>query len=307
MSFLGLVPDTYPQPTTTSTTPTQTPSAGSSGGGTTGGGTTGGGGTTTGGGGWSAPASFGTWTLQYYENFPSTIGEGSMFNTSGVGQSPYNEWRCYPASALTTDKQNHYATNNMSVVSSIAGAVSGPNVMQFRIFKGSDGKLACCAPYPLAFSGNTTQYQTYGRYESRFKTNAQVSGVHIAHLLWPQTDDNKTKVWPGGGETDYPEGNSNGTIGAFMHWYNGTSGGSQDPYSTSQHFDSWHTYVIEWKPSSCEFFLDGASIGHSTGSHVVPNPMRWIAQTESASTTTISGAGTFYLYMDYVAMWSYTP
>jgi hypothetical protein len=74
----------------------------------------------------------------------------------------------------------------------------------------------------------------------------------------------KSGVWPRDGEIDFSEGDLQGSIGAFMHRQNGTSGGDQDGYRTSARFTDWHTAVVEWKPNFCRFILDGTIVGTST-------------------------------------------
>ena len=70
-----------------------------------------------------------------------------------------------------------------------------------------------------------------------------------------------------------------------MHRQNGTSGGDQDAYSSTLHYTTWHTMVLEWTTTACRFMLDGTTIGTSTTR--IPNtPMHWVLQTETA----LSGA-----------------
>jgi len=141
--------------------------------------------------------------------------------------------------------------------------------------------------------------QLYGRYAIRFRSPIRGAGWKTAWLLWPQDDQ-----WPKNGEIDLPEGNLDSTISAFMHRQNATSGGDQDAYSTSARYDVWHTAVIEWTPTRCEFFLDGASIGKAT-SRIPNTPMHWVIQSETALDGSIPAA-LATIEIDKLSVWAYT-
>ncbi len=115
----------------------------------------------------------------------------------------------------------------------------------------------------------------YGRYAIRFRADA-VAGYKTAWLLWPDSEN-----WPPDGEIDFPEGNLDGTISAFMHRQSADSGSDQDPYDTSVTYTDWHTAIIEWTASQCRFILDDVTIGTSTD-RVPDTPMHWVIQTETA-------------------------
>jgi hypothetical protein len=92
---------------------------------------------------------------------------------------------------------------------------------------------------------------------------------------------------------------------AFMHRQNGTWGGDQDSYKTSAKFTDWHTVATEWKPGSCEFFLDGKSIGKST-SRVPNTPMHWVLQNETELNSTYPAASAVAnVQIDYARVWKY--
>jgi beta-glucanase (GH16 family) len=92
-----------------------------------------------------------------------------------------------------------------------------------------------------------------------------------------------------------------------MHRQNGTAGNDQDPYRTSTKFPDWHTAVIEWKPNSCKFILDGTTIGHST-SRVPNTPMHWVLQSETELNSTYPAASAVAnVQVDYVKVWKYVP
>lgn len=114
----------------------------------------------------------------------------------------------------------------------------------------------------------------YGMFSIRFRSDP-LPRFKTAWLLWPD-DDN----WPQNGEIDFPEGDLNRTIAAFMHYQNGTSENDQDVYDSSVTYTSWHTATIVWTPQEANFLIDGQSIGMSTAR--VPNtPMHWVIQTEA--------------------------
>jgi hypothetical protein len=116
----------------------------------------------------------------------------------------------------------------------------------------------------------------YGRYVVRARWDP-LSSYHISFLLWPDSNQ-----WPRDGEIDYPEANmASSDVSAFMHWQNGTSGRDQDAYDVHIDPQQWHTYEIDWLPSSVSFYLDGQRIGTST-TNVPDTPMHWVLQTNTA-------------------------
>jgi hypothetical protein len=44
---------------------------------------------------------------------------------------------------------------------------------------------------------------------------------------------------------DFPEGDLQGVMKAFMHRQNGTSGSDRDGYTTTARLPNWHTAVID--------------------------------------------------------------
>ena len=150
-------------------------------------------------------------------------------------------------------------------------------------------------PLVAALTPKLPANMSAGRYAIRFKADP-VPRYKTAWLLWPDSE-----VWPRDGEIDFPEGDLDGTIHAFMHRQNGTSGGDQDAYSTTARYTSWHTAILEWSPGRCAFILDGNTIGVST-SRVPSTPMHWVIQTETA----LSGekpTGSGHVLIDWVAVW----
>jgi hypothetical protein len=141
--------------------------------------------------------------------------------------------------------------------------------------------------------------QTYGRYEVRFRAD-EVPGYKIAWLLWPH-DDNWTN-----GELNFPEVwlHRGQTIEGFSHEI-GNPDVNAFVVDTGQPFDTWHTAVIEWRPQSLTFSLDGATY-RTTDPHAIPSvPMFWSLQTEASWRPAPGTSGN--VQIDYVRAWSYVP
>ena len=138
------------------------------------------------------------------------------------------------------------------------------------------------------------------RVEFRIRADRMV-GYKGVPLLWPMSGN-----WPTDGEINWPESHFDAQPRAFMHRQDGTSGSDQDYYSSpaGTTWQDWHTYVIEWRAGvSCEFFIDGTSIGKST-SRVPETPMHLVAQFETQLTQvkpdpSVSG----YVEVDYLTVW----
>jgi beta-glucanase (GH16 family) len=175
-------------------------------------------------------------------------------------------------------------------------SVSG-GILTIRLYRDANNRPRSAAFIPQLPGG---QDQLYGRYEVRFRSSLPATGWKVAWLQWPASG-----VWPRDGEIDFPEGNLTGTIYAFMHRQNGTSGGDQDVYATGTTFVDWHTAVLEWTPTRCEFYLDGTSIGRST-SRIPNTPMHWVIQSETALDGSIPAAEAA-MQIDYLAAWRYQP
>jgi len=141
--------------------------------------------------------------------------------------------------------------------------------------------------------------QTYGRYEVRFRAD-EAPGYKIAWLLWPD-DDN----WANG-EVNFPEVwlHQGQTIEGFSHQI-GDPDTNAFVVDTGQPFDTWHTAVIEWRPESLTFSLDGVT-HRTTDPHAIPSvPMFWSLQTEASWPPDPGTSGT--VQIDYVRAWSYVP
>jgi hypothetical protein len=139
--------------------------------------------------------------------------------------------------------------------------------------------------------------QTYGRYTARMKSDP-LRQYKVAWLLWPDSE-----VWPADGEIDFPEGNLNETIGAFMHYAD--PNGGQSAFSSHANFTVWHTFTTEWSPGKVIFYLDGGVLG--TATHEVPyHPMHYVLQTETALSGGPPAATTQgHVLVDWVSVYTY--
>jgi hypothetical protein len=149
------------------------------------------------------------------------------------------------------------------------------------------------APEPMSGNG-----QVYGRYSVRFRATTTTSDYKTAWLLWPDSDK-----WPDDGEIDFPEGNLDGTIGAYAH--HATPSGGQDAFDTSGvKYDGWHTATTEWSPGNVTFILDGQTLGVSTT--LVPSKsMHYVMQTETNLDGIVpSDTSAGKIELDWVVIWA---
>lgn len=237
-----------------------------------------------------------TWHQIFTDDFTSNVALGQF------PQAVSSKWGAYPDGWPDT---SHHGEYNCTKVCSISGGMLDMNIHT------ENGVHYIANPFPqlpvgtngvtgyTEFGVNFTSQQ-YGRYAVRFRADP----LHLyktAWLLWPQSN-----VWPRDGEIDFPEGDLDSTISAFMHRMNGTSGSDQDAYTTSATYPTWHTAVLEWGPAATSFYLDGVNIGTST-SRIPSTPMRWVLQTETALSPAPepddSTAG--HVQIDWVAVYSY--
>lgn len=140
--------------------------------------------------------------------------------------------------------------------------------------------------------------QTYGRYEVRFRAD-EMPSYKIAWLLWPADDD-----WSKG-EIDFPEAGlgAGDVIEGFSHYTGRREGFPGFQITTDQDVHSWHTAVIEWRPDSLTWILDGVSY-RTTDIGAIPNvPMYWSMQTEADDPAPWTSGN---VQIDYVRAWAYT-
>ena len=192
-------------------------------------------------------------------------------NCSGLPASVAAKWWAYPDGWKDTSGNGVYSPSQV---------VSIQNGVLNYYMHTSGGVHMVAALEPKIPGGVNNNGLMYGRYAIRFRADA-LPGYKTAFLLWPDSG-----VWPHDGEIDFPEGNLNSTIDAFLHHQDATAGSQQDAYSTGATYTSWHTAVIEWMPGYVRFTLDGTVIGTST-SNIPTTPMHWVLQAETALDGTI--------------------
>ncbi len=197
------------------------------------------------------------WHQVFADDFTTDVPLGSF--PSAVS----TKWSAYPDGWTDTSKNGTYEPSKVLSVS---------NGMLDMFIHTEGGVHMVSAPEPVIPGGSPGLL--YARYVVRFRADA-IAGYKTAWLLWPDSD-----TWPQDGEIDFPEGNLNSKIGAFMHHMNGTSGSDQDAYSSQATYTTWHTADLIWTSSACSFTLDGTTLGTST-SKIPSTPMHWVLQTET--------------------------
>lgn len=160
-----------------------------------------------------------------------------------------------------------------------------------------NGFPSAANPSPLITG--TSQYQVYGRYTARIKSDA-ISNYHAAWLLWPQDDANG-----GCAESDFPEADLDRPVSAFTHNSTNCSDYTvQDAFTTDIRFDSgWHVYTQEWGPGYRKYYIDDVLVGMST-TRIWAQPQRWQLQLEPSSNSGISSG---HFLVDWVAVYAYSP
>lgn len=121
----------------------------------------------------------------------------------------------------------------------------------------------------------------WGQVEYAFRVVANPDhGWKTAWLLWPDfAGDGRQN-----GEIDFPEGDLDDVIKAFMHWQNATPALNQTttrPTTVPYGDGIWHKGKIVWLPTLCEFYLDDVKIGASITTNIPANPMHLVLQTET--------------------------
>jgi hypothetical protein len=215
------------------------------------------------------------WSLVFEDTFDTPVAEG-QFLADG-------RWGAYPYPWPDTWGRGKY---DPAIISVHDGLLD----MHLRSI---DGVWRSASISPRV--NGTTLYSTTLRIEVSLRTTSS-TGYHASFLTWPQSED-----WPPDGELDFPEGRLDGTVSAFMHRQDATTGSDQDAYSTTARFTEQHTYVTDWVGgTSATFYLDGTLIGHSTN-RVPLGPHRIQLQVQTAASGTLAPA---HVYIDSVRVWT---
>jgi beta-glucanase (GH16 family) len=162
----------------------------------------------------------------------------------------------------------------------------------------ANGVHMVAAPYPkIPGATGADGGVLYGMYEVRFRAQ-QVKGYKTAWLLWPDSENQQD------GEIDFPEGNLQQNIIAFMH-HRDSDPKLQDSYQTSYSYADWHTATTIWTANAVIFMLDGKVIGESTNKSNIPDkPMHWVLQTETRTGGgPPSDTATANVQIDWVSVW----
>jgi hypothetical protein len=176
------------------------------------------------------------------------------------------KWTAYPDGWKDTSRNGTYMASK--TVSMHDG------VMDIHLHS-ENGVPLVAAPMPKIPGGPGTRGgAAYGKFMVRFWADP-IHRYKVSWMLWPDSGLRAD------GEIDFPEGNLDSTMWAFMHRQGSVDAVDQDVYGPLTGFNGWHVASMAWTPNSLYFYLDGKTIGRSTVR--VPNtPMHWVLQTESA-------------------------
>lgn len=238
------------------------------------------------------------WHQIFADDFPTRVPVGGFSgcdNTTdrvctGLPSSVAAKWWAYPDGWTDTSGKGTYMPSKV---------MSIDNGMMHLHLHTADGVHMVAAPVPrLPDPVGSEGGQLYGRYAIRFMVAAPTDSFKLAWLLWPDSEN-----FPRDGEIDYPEGQLNGALTAYMHHQGATSDSDQDEFDTPVPVSSgWHTSVVEWTASTCRFILDGTTIGAST-SRIPNTPMHLVLQSETVPDRDTSGTATADIYVAWVAIY----
>ncbi len=212
------------------------------------------------------------WTQVVAEDFNDDVPIGGfvpdaqtgLLTAAGSGYALYKDrFKSYKDGNLdTSNNGQYYASKTMSTHDSCLDIymhtenISGTNVPLGGVVK------------PLLPSG--LPKQTYGRYAYRMRATG-VTGTNYGFVVLCIDSNN----WPDNGEFDWPEGDISGGVGGFYHFANPSGG--QQAVNTAALWSDWHTYVIEWKPNSLRWYIDG-SLALNTPNQVPSGELGFLGQ-----------------------------
>lgn len=109
--------------------------------------------------------------------------------------------------------------------------------------------------------------QQYGRWEARIRIPQGDGNYHPVALLWPSSER-----WPEDGEIDYFESSGTARTSTFSLHH----GESTSPEVAEIAIDrDWHTYAVEWTPTSITAYLDGEEYATMTNTTHFPPGEMW--------------------------------
>jgi hypothetical protein len=217
------------------------------------------------------------WTLKWQTNFSESAKLGSFSGCnnndgtpaaycSGLPAALQSQWWAYPYPWPDTATEEGLPLGGYYDPSETVWISGGQ--MHIRMFRTTQW-IHSAAVVPKAAIG-----MLYGKYVERFSVSPDPSpGYKSAHLLWPSGSALVDS------ELDFPEGNWNSTICAYVH---SPAESSVFNFCPAVTWTAWHTSEIDWTPNSLTFYLDCNEIGSVTGQWVPDEPMSWTLQNESA-------------------------
>lgn len=108
--------------------------------------------------------------------------------------------------------------------------------------------------------------QQYGRWEARIRVPSGDGSYHPVALLWPTSEE-----WPADGEIDYFEATGSADRSNFSIHH-----GEGAPDVTKISIDrEWHTYAVEWTPTSITAYYDGQPYYRTTDTSLFPPGPMW--------------------------------
>lgn len=238
------------------------------------------------------------WHQIFADDFPTDVpvggfsgcDQGTVRACSGLPSAVEAKWWAYPDGWKDTSGQGVYMpSQTMSIAD---------GMMHLHMYT-AGGTTMVAAPVPkIPDPVGSEGGQLYGRYAIRWMVKAPTDSFKLAWLLWPDSEK-----FPADGEIDFPEGQINGDITAYMHRQNATADNDQNEFDTPVPISSgWHTSVVEWTASTCTFTLDGSVIGTAT-SRIPNTPMHWVLQSETVPDRVTNGSTAADIYIAWVTIY----
>ncbi|MBR7828813.1 glycoside hydrolase family 16 protein [Actinospica sp. MGRD01-02] len=238
------------------------------------------------------------WHQIFADDFPTDVpvggfsgcDNGATRTCTGLPATVAAKWWAYPDGWKDTSGQGTYMpSETMSIAN---------GEMHIHMFT-SNGRTMVAAPVPkIPAPAGPEGGQTYGRYAVRWMVKAPTASFKLAWLLWPDSEK-----FPGDGEIDFPEGQLNGDITAFMHRRGATADNDQNEFDTAVPISSgWHTSIVEWTATGCTFILDGTVTGKADA-RIPDTPMHWVLQSETVPDRVTHSADTADIYIAWVAIY----
>lgn len=216
--------------------------------------------------------------------------DGATRTCAGLPAAVAAKWWAYPDGWKDTSGQGTYMpSETMSIAN---------GEMHIHMFT-ANGQTMVAAPVPkIPDPPGPEGGQVYGRYAIRWMVKAPTSSFKLAWLLWPDSES-----FPRDGEIDFPEGQLNGDITAFMHRQGATADNDQNEFDTAVPISSgWHTSIVEWTATGTTFTLDSTVIGKAAA-RIPDTPMHWVLQSETVPDRVTHAADTADIYIAWVAIY----